>query len=82
MTSTPRPVEATWSKAKLYRVDLYIVKWPRCGTRLVWAVVGRKWVRVCIPIELIKFRMSRNEWDRIPHELFEQENDNDRCRDV
>ena len=70
MTSTPRPVEATWSNAKLYRVDLYNVKWPRCGTRLVWAVVGRKWVRVCIPIELIKFRMSRNEWDRIPHELF------------
>ena len=75
MTSTPRPVEATWSNAKLYRVDLYNVKWPRCGTRLVWAVVGRKWVRVCIPIELIKFRMSRNEWDRLPHELFEQEND-------
>lgn len=74
MTSTPRPVEATWSNAKLYRVDLYNVKWPRCGTRLVWAVVGRKWVRVCIPIELIKFRMSRNEWDAIPHELFEQEN--------
>jgi len=82
MTSTPRPVEATWSNAKLYKVDLYNVKWPRCGTRLVWAVVGRKWVRVCIPIELIKFRMSRNEWDRIPHELFEQENDDDRCRDV
>ena len=76
MTSTPRPVEATWSNAKLYRVDLYNVKWPRCGTRLVWAVVGRKWVRVCIPIELIKFRMSRNEWDRIPHELFEPENAN------
>jgi hypothetical protein len=76
MTSTPRPVEAIWSNAKLYRVDLYNVKWPRCGTRLVWAVVGRKWVRVCIPIELIKFRMSRNEWDRTPHELFEQENNN------
>ena len=74
MTSTPSPVEAPWAKAKLYRVDLYNVKWPRCGTRLVWAVVGRKWVRVCIPIELIKFRMRRDEWDAIPHELFEQEN--------
>ena len=74
MTSTPRPVEATWAKAKLYRGDLYNVKWPRSGTRLVWAVVGRKWVRVCIPIELIKFRMRRDEWDAIPHELFEQEN--------
>ena len=71
---TPKPTEATWQNAELYRVDLYNVKWPRSGTRLVWAVVGRKWVRVCIPIELIKFRMSRNEGDAIPHELFEQEN--------
>ena len=71
---TPKPTEATWQNAELYRVDMYNVKWPRSGTRLVCAVVGRKWVRVCIPIELIKFRMSRNEWDAIPHELFEQEN--------
>jgi len=40
---------------------------------LVWAVVGRKWVRICIPIELIKFRMRRDEWDAIPHELFVKE---------
>ena len=68
--ATPKPKEATWSTAKLYRVDLYNVKWPRSGTRLVWAVVGRKWVRICIPIELIKFRMRRDECDAIPHELF------------
>ena len=55
--ATPKPKEATWSTAKLYRVDLYNVKWPRSGTRLVWAVVGRKWVRICIPIELIICRM-------------------------
>jgi len=71
--TTPKPKEATWSTAKLYRVDLYNVKWPRSGTRLVWAVVGRKWVRICIPIELIKFRMRRDEWDAIPHELFVKE---------
>ena len=40
--ATPKPKEATWSTAKLYRVDLYNVKWPRSGTRLVWAVVGKK----------------------------------------
>ena len=70
---TPKPKEATWSTAKLYKVDLYNVKWPRSGTRLVWAVVGRKWVRICIPIELIKFRMRRDEWDAIPHDLFVKE---------
>ena len=71
--TTPKPKEATWSTAKLYRVDLYNVKWPRSGTRLVWAVVGRKWVRICVPIEWIKFRMRRDEWDAIPHELFVKE---------
>ena len=59
--TTPRPKEATWATAKLYRVDLYNVKWPRSGTRLVWAV------------EWIKFRMRRDEWDSIPHELFVKE---------
>ena len=71
--TTPRPKEATWATAKLYRVDLYNVKWPRSGTRLVWAVVGRNWVRICVPTEWIKFRMRRDEWDSIPHELFVKE---------
>ena len=60
---------------------MYNVKWPRSGTRLVWAVVGRKWVRICIPIELIKFRMRRDEWDAIPHELFVKE-ETDESHDV
>ena len=74
--ATPKPKEATWSTAKLYKVDLYNVKWPRSGTRLVWAIVGRKWVRICVPVELIKFRMRRDEWDAIPHELFVKEETN------
>ncbi len=70
MAKLPKPKETSWSTAKLYRVDLYNVKWPRCGTHLVWAIVGSKWVRVRMPIENIKFRMSRRDWNSIPHELF------------
>lgn len=63
---TPRPPEATWRTARLYRADLYNVRWPVCGCRLVWAVVGRKWVRLCTPITNIKWRMKRSEWDATP----------------
>ena len=47
---TPKPSEATWRTARLYWADFYNVKWPVCGNRLVWAVVGRKWVRLCTPV--------------------------------
>ena len=61
----PRPPESTWSNAKLYRVRLMDNRWPVCGTRLVWAVVGYKWVRVCTPIQHDKFRMKRADWDSL-----------------
>ena len=31
---------------------------PVGGERLVWAVVGRKWVRICLPVCNTKFRIS------------------------
>ena len=61
----PRPHEATWANAKLYQVRLMDAKYPVCGTRMVWAVVGHKWVRVCTPIQKDKFRMRRSEWDAL-----------------
>ena len=65
-----RPPEKTWSDAQLYRCDLYDTRYPVCGTRLVWVVVGRKWVRFCTPIQHDKWRIRRDDWDKIPHELF------------
>jgi len=72
MTNIPKPKEATWNTAKLYRVDFYDMRLPVSGTRLVWAVVGRKWVRVCTPIQNKKFRMRVSEWDKMPTELIEE----------
>ena len=72
-----RTPEATWSNAQLYRCDLYDTRYPVCGTRLVWVVVGRKWVRFCTPIQHDKWRIRREEWDKIPHELFVKDEDDE-----
>ena len=66
MFKTRKPKEATWRTAKLYAADFYNVKWPVCGSRLVWAVVGHKWVRLCTPIQNDKWRMKRSDWDALP----------------
>ena len=61
---TPRPQGKTWRTANLYRVYLGM-GFPVCGLRNVWAVVGRKHVRLCTPITLVKFRMSLASWEAI-----------------
>ena len=37
--------------------DFFDMRLPVSGTRLVWAVVGYKWVRICTPIQT-KFRVD------------------------
>ena len=70
---TPKPPEKTWDNAKLYLVDFYDMRLPVSGTRLVWAVVGRKWVRICTPIQNKKFRIKRDEWDKMPTQSIHEE---------
>lgn len=67
---TPRPDGAKWQKALLYRVALYNNRLPVCGCRLVWAIVGWKWVHVCTPVTNIKWKMRRSEWDETSPEIF------------
>ena len=75
MTPSWQPTEATWANAQLYRCDLYDTRHPVSGTRLVWVVGGRKWVRLCTPIQHNKWRIRRDDWDKLPHELFVKEDD-------
>ena len=72
-----KPVEATWRTAKLHSVDFTTIyvrqickSLPVGGERLVWAVVGRKWVRICLPVCNTKFRMRRQDWDVSPVKVF------------
>tara|TARA_X000000950_G_scaffold202355_1_gene243579 strand:+ start:40 stop:315 length:276 start_codon:yes stop_codon:yes gene_type:complete len=70
-----RPKEAAWDNAKLYRVDFFDMRLPVSGTRLVWAVVGYKWVRICTPVQNKKFRMRRGEWDKMSTQLIKETDD-------
>ena len=80
LMNVARPKEATWDNAKLYRVDFFDMRLPVSGTRLVWAVVGYKWVRICTPIQNKKFRVRRGEWDKMSTQLIEETNDE--CTDI
>mgnify|MGYP001169460775 CR=1 FL=1 len=64
---TPKPKEKSWANAILHRVYLGM-KAPSgmAGLRLVWAIIGDKWVRLRTPVTNVKLRMRRSEWDKLP----------------
>ena len=73
VTRSTKPQGKTWRTAKAFSVDftsIYLRKinqrLPVSGGRIVWAVVGRKHVRICLPVCNTKFRMRRSEWDMSP----------------
>ena len=68
MTKT-KPTSKSWSTAKLFNVYFKDLRLPVCGLRYAWAVTGHKWVRVCIPIHDIKFKVRRSQWDQMDVQL-------------
>lgn len=60
-----KPSEKSWSTAKLFKVYFNEMRLPICGLRYAFAVVGHKWVRVCIPIHNIKFKINRSMWNKM-----------------
>ena len=62
----PKPPEKTWASSVLHRVYLGMkARAGMAGLRLVWVVIGYKWVRLCTPITHIKHRIRRIEWDSL-----------------
>jgi len=57
--------KGAWKTAKFFKVRLFEPKLPICGSFLVWAVVGYKWVRVMNLVHTVKFKMSRKAWDEL-----------------
>lgn len=73
ITRTTKPKGKTWRTAKAFSVDFTSIylrginkRLPVSGGRIVWAVVGYKHVRICLPVCNTKFRMKRAEWDASP----------------
>ena len=73
ITRNTKPKAQSWRTAKPFSVDftsIYLRKinqrLPISGGRICWAVVGRKHVRICLPVCNTRFRMTREQWDRSP----------------
>jgi hypothetical protein len=61
-----KPSQVSWQSAKPFSVDLYNNRYPMCGSHMVWAVVGYKWVRIRKAHgQVIPFKVRRTEWDQI-----------------
>jgi len=58
----PKPKGKSWQTSKLYNV-YFGMGFPVSGLRLVHAVVGRKNVRICLPVCKRKFTIKRKVWD-------------------
>ena len=73
ITRSTKPKGKTWRTAKAFSVDFTSIylrgiakNLPVSGGRIVWAVVGHKHVRICLPVCNTKFRMRRSDWDISP----------------
>ena len=75
-----KPLSNSWANAQRYSADFYDSRYPICGKYLVYAVVGRKWVRVTqgdlvspssdLRSHLSRFKMSIHEWNNMRKEKF------------
>ena len=80
IASLEKPQGITWRTAKRFKADFYHAKFPICGGYLVYAVVGRKWVRVTqgdlvstdksTRTHLARFKMPLSEWQQLNKEKF------------
>ena len=46
VSTLEKPLSNLWANAQRYSANFYDTRYPICGQYLVYAVVGRKWVRV------------------------------------
>ena len=66
------PKGNVWNNAEMYKVYLNLPRLRLCGTRLLWVVVGRKWVKLCTLVEDTKMRISINEWNNLQKEKYNE----------
>ncbi len=80
VSTLEKPLSNLWANAQRYSANFYDTRYPICGQYLVYAVVGRKWVRVTqgdlvLPNgeerhQLPRFKMPLKEWEKINKERF------------
>lgn len=59
------PKSKKWQKAERWKVGLWDNRYPLCGLRLLWVLIGTKHVQMSAPVCFTKMRMSRKEWNNL-----------------
>ena len=82
MSKIEKPMSKSWANAKRYSAHFYDTRFLICGQYLVYAVVGRKWVKVSqgdlvssdktIRSQMSRFRMTLKDWLKIRKESFDE----------
>ena len=57
------PKAKKWQKAERWQVGLWDNKYPMCGLRLLWVLVGTKHVYMSAPVCETKMKMTRKQWN-------------------
>lgn len=63
--SSGPPKAKKWQKSERWQVGLWDNRYPLCGLRCFWVLVGTKWVYMAAPICETKIKMKRTEWNGI-----------------
>lgn len=59
------PKAKKWKNAERWEVGLWDNKYSLCGQRLLWVLIGHKWVHMAAPVCETKMKMTRKEWDKL-----------------
>ena len=82
VSTLEKPLSNLWANAQRYSANFYDTRYPICGQYLVYAVVGRKWVRITqgdlvstdksTRTHLARFKMPLSEWQQLNKEKFNE----------
>ena len=65
MSVSHPPKQKKWKTAERWEVGLFDNKFPLCGQRMLWVLVGTKHVYMAAPVCETKMKMTRKEWDKL-----------------
>jgi len=67
MSISHPPKQKKWQNAERWEVGLYENKYPLCGQRMLWVLIGTKWVYMAAPVCETKMKMTRKQWNALTY---------------
>lgn len=67
MSISHPPKQKKWQNAERWEVGLYENKYPLCGQRMLWVLIGTKWVYMAAPVCETKMKITRKQWNELTY---------------